>query len=195
MSVIVAVRKARRIIIAADSQDNFGDLRPPPDNHSALKLRAIGDAWLGCSGWAVYDDFLGHYLQKRSTRATLHSREDIFDFFLKFWRAIRTDYPFINEQSRSEDKTPFADLDATFLIASPGGIFLVSSNMSVSSFMKYYAIGSGGDYALGALHALYDSSDNPTELAERAVAAAKAYDSCCGGATVTRETSFKAARQ
>jgi ATP-dependent HslUV protease subunit HslV len=191
MSVIAAVRKARRLVIAADSQDNFGDLRPPPDNHSALKLRAVGDAWLGCSGWAVYDDLFGHYLQKRSTRIALHSRDDIFEFFLKFWRAIRADYPFVNEQSRSEDKTPFADLDATFLIASPGGIFLVSSNMSVSTFNKYYAIGSGGDYALGALHALYDGPADPLDLAERAVAAAKAYDSGCGGATITREITTK----
>ena len=195
MSVIAAVRKGRRIVIAADSQDNFGDLRPPPDNHAALKLRAIGDAWLGCSGWAVYDDLLCHYLQKRSTRMALHSRESIFEFFLRFWRAIRAEYPFVNEQSRSEDKTPFADLDATFLIASPGGIFLVSSNMSVSSFTKYYAIGSGGDYALGALHALYDERANPLDLAERAVAAAKAYDSCCGGNTVAREIKLKPARQ
>ncbi len=194
MSVIAAVRKGRRLIIAADSQDNFGDLRPPPDNHSALKIRAIGDAWLGCSGWAVYDDLFGHYLQKRSTRAALNTREEIFEFFLKFWRVIRADYPFVNEQSRSEDKTPFADLDATFLIASPGGIFLVSSNMSVSSFAKYYAIGSGGDYALGALHALYDEKNDALELAERAIAAAKAYDSGCGGATVTKEISLKGSK-
>jgi ATP-dependent HslUV protease subunit HslV len=100
----------------------------------------------------------------------------------------------VNEQSRSEDKTPFADLDATFLIASPGGIFLVSSNMSVSSFTKYYAIGSGGDYALGALHALYDGGNDAGALAESAVAAAKAYDSGCGGATVTREITFKRAK-
>src|SRR5688572_32255533 len=96
MSVIAAVRKTRRIVIAADSQDNFGDLRPPPDNHSAFKLREIDAAWIGCSGWAIYDDLLGHYLRKRSTRAVLGSREDVFDFFLKFWRAIRTDYPLVN---------------------------------------------------------------------------------------------------
>ncbi len=194
MSVIAAVRKGRRLIIAADSQDNFGDLRPPPDNHSALKIRAIGDAWLGCSGWAVYDDLFGHYLQKRSTRTALNTREEIFEFFLKFWRVIRADYPFVNEQSRTEDKTPFADLDATFLIASPGGIFLVSSNMSVSSFAKYYAIGSGGDYALGALHALYDEKSDALDLAESAIAAAKAYDSGCGGATVTKEITLKGSK-
>jgi ATP-dependent HslUV protease, peptidase subunit HslV len=194
MSVIAAVRKARRLIIAADSQDNFGDLRPPSDNHIAVKIRHVDTAWVGCSGWAIYDDLLAHYLRKRSVKTNLNSRDEIFDFFLKFWRAIRTDYPFVNEQSRSEDKTPFADLDATFLIASPGGIFLVSSNMSVSCFAKYYAIGSGGDYALGALHALYDEVPDPKILAERAIAAAKAYDSGCGGETITEEITLRSAR-
>ena len=194
MSVIAAVRKGRRVVIGADSQDNFGDLRPPADNHAAFKLREIEGAWLGCSGWAVYDDFLAHYLRKRSARAQLRSREEVFDFFLKFWRAIRTDYPYINEQSRSEDKTPFADLDATFLIASPGGIFLVSSNMSVSMFNKYYAIGSGGDFALGALHVLYEHRSDPVDLVEQAVAAAKAYEGGCGGETVIREITLRSAK-
>ena len=194
MSVIAAVRKARRLVIAADSQDNFGDLRPPSDNHSAMKLRALGEAWIGCSGWAVYDDLIGHYVGRKSTKVALGTREDVFEFFLKFWRAMRADYPFVNEQSRAEDKTPFADLDATFLIASPGGIFLVSSNMSVSLFQKYYAIGSGGDYALGALHALYDEQTDPVALVERAIAAAKAYDSGCGGATVVQEITLRSSK-
>ena len=194
MSVIAAVRKGRRLVIAADSQDNFGDLRPPPDNHSAFKLRDVNGAWLGCSGWAIYDDLFGHYLRKRTTKASLNTREEVFEFFLKFWRVIRADYPYVNEQSRSEDKTPFADLDATFLIGSPGGIFLVSSNMSVSAFEKYYAIGSGGDYALGALHALHGDVQDPVSLAERAIAAAKAYDSGCGGLTTIREVTLRSGK-
>jgi ATP-dependent HslUV protease subunit HslV len=193
MSVIAAVKKGRRLVIAADSQDNFGDLRPPPDNHSVSKIRPVGGAWIGCSGWALYDDLLGHYLAKQS-RIKLTSREEIFSFFLRFWKAMRKDYPFVNEQSRDDDKSPFADLDATFLIASPGGIFLVSSNMSVSAFKKYYAIGSGGDYALGALHATYDASDDPADMAQKAIAAAKAYDSGCGGETVLQEITLKAGR-
>jgi len=65
MSVIAAVRKGPRIIIAADTQDNFGDLRPPAENHEAIKLREVGGAVLGSSGWALYDDIFEHYLTKR----------------------------------------------------------------------------------------------------------------------------------
>ena len=179
MSVIVAVRKGAQIVIAADSQDNFGDLRPPPDNHEAIKLREVGDAVLGSSGWALYDDIFAHYLARR--RVSLANRTAVFDFFVKFWKDLRKNYSFVNDQPGKETETPFANLDASFLVASPGGIFLISSNMSVSEFRQYYAIGSGSDYAIGAAHALYEDQKDPGLIADRAVRAAMAYDNSCGG--------------
>ena len=185
MSVIVAVRHASQIVIAADTQDNFGDLRPPAENHEALKLREVGDAVLGSSGWALYDDIFGHYLAKQR-RVRLHDRRSIFDFFVRFWKELHRAYPFVNDQPGKESDSPFANLDASFLVASPGGIFLVSSNMSVSEFRQYYAIGSGGDYAIGALHALYGEVKSAAKLAERAVRAGMAYDAACGGRVESR---------
>jgi ATP-dependent HslUV protease, peptidase subunit HslV len=179
MSVIVAIRKGAQIVIAADSQDNFGDLRPPPENHEAVKLRVIGNAVLGSSGWALYDDIFAHYLQRR--RVALTDRASVFDFFVKFWKDLRKNYSFVNDQPGKETETPFANLDASFLVATPGGIFLISSNMSVSEFRQYYAIGSGSDYAIGAVHALYEHEKDPATIAERAVRAAMAYDNSCGG--------------
>jgi len=180
MSVIVAVRQGSQIVIAADTQDNFGDLRPPPENHEALKLREVGDAVLGCSGWALYDDIFGHYLEKQK-RVALRDRRSIFDFFVRFWKELRRTYPFVNDQPGKDADSPFVNLDATFLVASPAGIFLVSANMSVSEFQQYYAIGSGGDYALGAMHVLYGGKEKAETIAERAVRAGMAYDACCGG--------------
>jgi ATP-dependent HslUV protease subunit HslV len=180
MSVIAAVRKASQIVIAADTQDNFGDLRPPPENHEAIKLREVGDTVLGSSGWALYDDIFSHYLA-RQKRVRLDSRHAIFDFFVRFWKQLHKSYSFVNDQPGKEADSPFANLDATFLVASPAGIFLVSSNMSVSEFQQYYAIGSGGDYAIGAMHALYEEVQDPVQIAERAIRAGMAYDAACGG--------------
>jgi ATP-dependent protease HslVU (ClpYQ) peptidase subunit len=185
MSVIAAVRKGNRITIAADTQDNFGDLRPPAENHEAIKLREVGGAVVGSSGWALYDDIFEHYLAKRS-RIVLHDRASIFAFFIQFWKDLRKLYPFVNDQPGKESETPFANLDASFLVAAPGGIFLISSNMSVSEFRQYYAIGSGGDYAIGAIHALYPDVEDPTVIAQRAVQAAMDYDASCGGRVIYR---------
>lgn len=184
MSVIVAVRKGNQIAIAADTQDNFGDLRPPQENHEAIKLRELGSAVLGSSGWALYDDIFTHYLGRR--RPNLTDRPSIFSFFMKFWQDLRKHYPFVNDQPGKENETPFACLDASFLLATSSGIFSISSNMSVSEFKQYYAIGSGGDYAIGAVHALYDEVKSPLAIAERAVQAAMAYDNSCGGRVISR---------
>jgi ATP-dependent HslUV protease subunit HslV len=193
MSVIVAVRRASQIVIAADTQDNFGDLRPPAENHEAIKLREVGDAVLGSSGWALYDDIFGHYLAKQK-RVRLHDRHAIFDFFVRFWKELHRTYPFVNDQPGKDSDSPFANLDATFLVASPAGIFLVSANMSVSEFKQYYAIGSGGDYAIGAIHALYGEVKDPAKIAERAVRAGMAYDSACGGRVDLRTVKMTSAK-
>src|SRR4030095_7369512 len=97
MSVIVAVRKGSQIVIASDTQDNFGDLRPPAENHRALKLRTVGTTVIGSSGWALYDDIFTHYLSK-NRRAKLEDRAGIFDFFVRFWKVIRKNYSFVNDQ-------------------------------------------------------------------------------------------------
>jgi ATP-dependent protease HslVU (ClpYQ) peptidase subunit len=80
-----------------------------------------------------------------------------------------------------DDKSPFADLDASFLIVNSGGIFHVTGQMSVTRFKRFDAIGSGGPYALGALHALYGETLGAEEIARRACAAAVHFDISCGG--------------
>jgi ATP-dependent protease HslVU (ClpYQ) peptidase subunit len=53
--------------------------------------------------------------------------------------------------------------------------------MSVTRFKRFDAIGSGGPYALGALHTLYDQESDAEEIARRACAAALHFDISCGG--------------
>jgi ATP-dependent protease HslVU (ClpYQ) peptidase subunit len=94
---------------------------------------------------------------------------------------MRKDYSFVNDQPMEDDKSPFADLDAAFLIANANGIFHVTGQMSVTRFRRYDAIGSGGPYALGALHTLYDENLRSDEIVRRGCAAAVHFDISCGG--------------
>jgi len=68
------------------------------------------------------------------------------------------------------------------LIANTGGIFTVASDLGVTPLNQYYAIGSGGEYAIGVLYTLYDRSDDIATLASDAVKAAIALNLQCGGA-------------
>ena len=58
MSIVVAVKKAGKTCVAADSQSNFGSLKVPLPNARARKIRTVGPMILGTTGWALYEDIL-----------------------------------------------------------------------------------------------------------------------------------------
>jgi ATP-dependent HslUV protease subunit HslV len=180
MSVVVAVRKGDTIAMAADTQTSFGDVRVPVDNLRARKISPVGGAWLGKTGWGLYDNILAEFLSGRARPALTNDR-GIYRFFLQLWRELHDKFGFVNDQCREKD-SPFGDLDAAFLVINRGGIHHVASDMSVTAFSKYYAIGAGNDFALGALHALYDDPRlDAATLARRAVETANAFKLYCGG--------------
>jgi len=180
MSVIVAIRKDHRIVMAADTLTSFGDSEAMPQiNARTSKVGRIGDSLIGGAGWAVYDDILNDYLATRPT-PDLSSSRKIFSFFLEFWRALHDQYTFVNDQAATSS-TPFGDLDSTFLIANSGGIFNVASDLGVTLLNQYYAIGSGGEYAIGVIYTMYDRTDDIVSLATDAVNSAIALNLQCGG--------------
>ena len=180
MSVIVAIRKDHRIVMAADTLTSFGDSEAMPQiNARTSKVGRIGDSLIGGAGWAVYDDILNDYLATRPT-PDLSSSRKIFSFFLEFWRALHDQYTFVNDQAATSN-TPFGDLDSTFLIANSGGIFNVASDLGVTLLNQYYAIGSGGEYAIGVIYTMYDRTDDIVSLATDAVNSAIALNLQCGG--------------
>jgi ATP-dependent protease HslVU (ClpYQ) peptidase subunit len=178
MSIAVAVEKNGTIALATDSQTNFGSERVPPENLAERKYRRVGDCWLAATGWSLYTNILDDVLASgRPPR--LDSARGIFGFFRGLWTTLHERYNFVRDQPENHD-SPFGDLDASFLVASPAGIFSVSSDLTVTPFARYFAIGSGAPVALGALHALYGHVDDAADMAQRAVHAAIAHDIYCG---------------
>ena len=179
MSIAVAVRTAEHIVLATDSKRTFGGGAVPAENLRDVKLRRVGGAYVATTGWGVYTNILEDYLRGgRSPR--LSDSASIFAFFRNFWKALHQRYAFVNDQC-SETDSPFGDLDASFLVVAETGIFYVACDMSVTEFDQYYAVGSGAGYALGAMHALYNTKSDAERVARGAVAAASALDIYCGG--------------
>jgi ATP-dependent protease HslVU (ClpYQ) peptidase subunit len=181
MSIVVAVRKRGQTCLAADSQNNFGSHQVPGDNSRVRKVRRVGEALLGATGWGIYDNILDELL-RADADPKLESRERVFDFFLGLWKALHERYPFVNDQAEKDD-SPFGNVDASFLVASAAGILYVASDLSVTPFEKYFAIGSGADFALGAAYNLYDQDLTAEEIAVRCVETAVAFNVYCGGET------------
>jgi len=181
MSVVVAVRKDGQTVMASDSMSVFGHHCEDHTNIASTdKILTVGSSLLGITGWGLYGNIFNHYLSSRRTAPRLSGEREIFDFFLKFWRELREKYSLVNEQANT-DKEPFADLDANFLVANRKGIFHVSSNLSVCGIRRFYAIGSGCEYATGAMFALYETKQSAEAVARKAVEAAIRFDTDCGG--------------
>jgi ATP-dependent protease HslVU (ClpYQ) peptidase subunit len=179
MSIAVAVKCQGKVVIACDTKRTFGSGEVPEANLSDLKVRKVGDSYLATTGWGLYSNILDDYLATRK-RARLTDERTIFAFFRVFWKDLHERYSFVSDQ-RHDDESPFGDLDASFLIANPNGIFSVACDMSVTQFEQYYAIGSGAPYALGATHALYKETADAEVIARKAAEAAMALDLYCGG--------------
>ncbi|MCH8853531.1 MAG: hypothetical protein IID41_12900 [Planctomycetes bacterium] len=179
MSVIVAVTKKLRSVVATDSLSCFGNHGDTSGNIEPKSMRRVGSALIGCTGWALYDTILEDYLS-RGELPVLDDRMSIFKFFVGFWKVLREDYSFVEDQCNKDDD-PFVDLDSSFLVLNRNGIFGISRNMDVSHYKKYHAIGCACDYAYGALYSLYDGEADPQEIAEGAVRAAISFDIHCAG--------------
>lgn len=182
MSVVVAVCKNDKVAIAADTMHLTGSRREHADNLvRASKLRRIGRSVLGGVGWSVYDNIIDHYLRRNRNRPSLKDEDAIFDFFLKLWRHMREKYQLVNDQPDKDSRSPFADIDSQFIVASRTTIHAINSELAVSRYARFVVIGSGSHYAYGALHALYDSRRSAAQLATAAVRAAVHFDDSCGG--------------
>ena len=185
MSIVVAVKKHGHTVMAADSLISFGDMRMPADNLQVEKIRRVGGSLFASTGWGLYDNVLDDYLA-RQPAGELSDERAIFSFFMALWKELHARYTLVKDQPDEDGKSPFGDLDASFLIANQTGIFHVGSDMSVSRMHQYCAIGSGGDYGLGALHALYGQNLDAETIARCAVETACAFDTKCGGEILVR---------
>ena len=101
------------------------------------------------------------------------SRLAIFESFLALHPLLKEKY-FLN--AKDEDDDPYESTQIDALIANPFGIFGVHSLREVTEYKKFWAIGSGAEYALGAMFAVYDSAASAEEIAHAGVAAGAEFN-------------------
>jgi ATP-dependent protease HslVU (ClpYQ) peptidase subunit len=194
MSIALAIEKNGELILAADTLTSFGHTKVPPVLHAAEKIRRVGANFLATTGWGLYENILDDVIARRKN-IRFGSREQIFDFFLRLWNDLHKKYSFVNDQIDEKEAGPFGNLDSTFIIAGRAGIFYVGPDMSVTKVKHYFAIGSGAQFALGALHGLFDSKLDAEAIARRAVESAIAFDTYCGGEVQIHRVAGKARRR
>ncbi|MEZ5424882.1 MAG: hypothetical protein R2747_01335 [Pyrinomonadaceae bacterium] len=178
MSIVVVVKKNDKAVIASDSFSTFGNTRVSPTYlRNYQKIHRVGDSFIGLVGATAHDNVFEHLIETESENLRFDDSKAIFDTYLKLHSILKDKY-FLNTQERDDDEYESSQIDA--LIANPNGIFGMYSLREVYEFERFWAIGSGTEFALGAMYSVYDHSDEPEKIAETAVRAACEFDDGCG---------------
>jgi ATP-dependent protease HslVU (ClpYQ) peptidase subunit len=174
VTTVVVVRKGGSVAIATDSLVTFGDTRLGPGYEANEKLFKVGDSWIGMSGTTAHFPVLRRALTALPPEELkLHSRDEVFDTFLKLHPKLKESF-FLNP--KEEDGDPYESSQFTALIANPAGIFGVYSYREVFEFDRFWGIGTGRAFALGAMYASWDRVKTARELAEIGVRAGCEFD-------------------
>ena len=173
MTTIVVVRKGESAVIAADSLTTFGTTRlGPAYDRYPQKVTAYGDSFLGVAGSAAHQLVLENLLA-RTANLDFHGKAAIYDSFRKLHPLLK-DEAFLNPKEEEDD--PYESSQMTVMIANPSGIFAVYSMREVFEFDRFWAIGSGRDFALGAMYTLYPKAKSAVAVAEAGVMAGAEFD-------------------
>ena len=176
MSTVVVVRKHGLACIAADSLTTFGEQKQLPayDCHSD-KIQAVGDGAISIVGSAAHSLVIESVVRGRRIRFDLRDRLQIFESFRALHAELKDHY-FLNPKEGEEDSAPYESSRIDALIAQPSGIFGVYALREVYEYQRFWAIGSGSEYALGAMHAVYDGDADAEAIARTGVAAGAEFD-------------------
>ena len=174
MTTIAVAVKDGMACIASDSLTSFGDMRLPPGMaEDKRKILKVGPSYIGLSGSAAHFGVLESYFAGEGRSPDFTSRRSVFETWRKLHEVLKSEY-FLNPKDEASD--PYESSQLTALVASPWGLYGVFSLREVFVYRKFWAMGSGREFALGALQALYDPLETAREIAEQAVLAACEFD-------------------
>jgi ATP-dependent HslUV protease subunit HslV len=175
MTTIVVVRKNGIAAIAADTLTKWGTGKESAKyiaNND--KIVRAGDSWIGAAGGATFKIIMRDYFAQPKVRPRFDTTLNIFKTWQTLHSALKDRY-FLVTASDKDDTLESSRFDV--LLANPHGIFGVGAHRTVQEYVKFYAVGSGTDLALGAMYAMYDDPElSAGQIALRAVEAAAEFD-------------------
>jgi ATP-dependent HslUV protease, peptidase subunit HslV len=180
MTTIVVVKKAGQAVIAGDSLTTFGSTRLGSAHDAAPeKILRHNGTFFGIAGSAAHQMVLESILtnHEKAKEFRFHGRHEIYESFRKM-HPILKDEAYLNP--KEEDDDPYESSQLTALVANSSGIFGVYSMREVFEFDRFWAIGSGRDFALGAMYAVYNQKLSAKAIAEIGVKAGCEYDTGTG---------------
>ena len=173
MTTIVIAKKNGQVAIGADTLTTFGDTRlAHPYKRAHDKILRFHGSWIAVCGSSAHHLVLENVFAEMK-ELKLGSRAEIFETFRKI-HPILKEKCFLNP--KEEDDDPYESSQITALIANNSGIYGVYSYREVFDYDRFWAAGSGRNFALGAMYAGYGRAKNAAEVARTGVAAGIEFD-------------------
>jgi ATP-dependent protease HslVU (ClpYQ) peptidase subunit len=174
MSTIVAAIKNGMACLAADSLTSFGDTRQASEYVAdSTKILQFDDNFIGVVGSAAHHLVLRSILEYHRDKIDFSSQMGIFESLRRLHPILKEEY-FLNSKDEDEDAYETSRIDA--LVVNPGGVFGIYSLREVDQYTRFWAVGSGAEFALGAMHAVYDQADSAESIAAAGIAAGATFD-------------------
>src|SRR5512143_3355553 len=173
MTTLVVVRKGDSVAIAADSLTTFGDTRLSASHDRTYdKIVRYRDTYIGLCGSAAHQLVFESLLAKHGDLDFAH-KSAIFETFRKLHPILKEQH-YLNPKEEEDD--PYESTQITALIANPSGIFGVYSMREVFEYTRFWAVGSGREFALGAMQALFPRVKTAEDVARAGVEAGAMFD-------------------
>ena len=173
MTTIVVVRKGNHAVIAADSLTTFGDTRLSAHfDKSPEKILHYRDTYIGLCGSAAHQLVFESLLSSNSEH-DFGGKTAVFETFRKLHPILKEQH-FLNPKEEEDD--PYESTQITAMIANRFGIFGVYSMREVFEYNKFWAAGSGREFALGAMQSMYDRLDTAEQVARLGVEVGSTFD-------------------
>jgi len=179
MSIVVVVKKGKYVVIASDTLTSSGQIKwSSKYKENSKKFFEHKGSYIGSVGMAMSKIMLNHALKNSEEKFSFNGLENIYDSMLKIHKLLKDDYYLVPTHKRGEQTVESTKL--TLLLANRSGIYKISSDRHIGELTKFWAIGSGGSFALGAMHHAYDKKKYSAEdIARIGVEAACEFDKNC----------------
>ena len=175
MTTIVVVKKGKEAAIAADTLTTYGSQLESSlyiKNHK--KIVKYKTSYFALTGWSASQTVLEDFLAKHEDELPLNNEKAVFNSFMEIHKNLKDKY-YLKADKRDSDA--FETTRANMLLANPSGIYALSEYRYVKELSRFYAYGSGSDYALGAMYNAYsDKSKSADEIAKIGVKAGAEFD-------------------
>jgi len=180
MSTIVAAVKNGIACIAADSLTSFGDTKQSAEfvvnSDKILQFTSSGSdlmSYMGIVGSAAHQLVMQSLAVDHADKIDFSQRMSIFTTLKTIHPILKEEY-FLNSKEEDEDSYESSRVDA--LIMNENGIFGLYSLREVEQYSRFWAVGSGSEFALGAMQTAYGLYDSAEEIAQAGVIAGATFD-------------------